>query len=100
MKVFDWLKAVDLIKKNNATCAEAGLKSDWYCSGGVIFKNGKIVPKDETYIYLASSGLTPQILINGKYFDCYIEDSESCDWHAKTYWPKEAIDKLNKEELK
>jgi len=42
-KVFDWDKAAQLMKENNATTAAAGLKGDWENTVGVILKEGEVV---------------------------------------------------------
>lgn len=92
-KVFDWLKAVSIIKQNNAREASAGLIEDWGDTSGLIFSSGEVVPKNQTYTYLASTWATPTIIVDGIEFDCYCMEDE-CNWNSKTYWPQEAIDRL------
>ena len=97
MKVFDWEKAAKLIKEKSASHAEAGLKEDWEWTAGDIFENGKPVPEDETYTFLASTWATPAIEIDGEECDCYKMESEVSDWNEKTYWPESAIKIINEE---
>lgn len=88
-KVFDWDKAAMIIKDKIPTKASAGLSEDWSYTGGTIFENGKIVPKDETYVYLASNWATPELEINGFMTECWKYKDET-DWDSDTYWPKSA----------
>ena len=90
LKVFDWDRAAELIKKCNAINAYAGLADDWEYTGGKILENGIPVPEEDTYVYLASTWATPEIEIDGRVFDCYKMQSETDNWDAKTYWPESA----------
>lgn len=63
--VFDWHKAAKLIKQMKPNIASAGLAGDWEYTGGEIYKNGRPVPKNETYTYLSSNWATPEINIDG-----------------------------------
>ena len=94
-KVFDWEKAAKLIKELGASEAEAGLSGDWEYTGGCIFQDGKPVPRDETYVYLASTWATPEIEIDGVVMDCFRMASETPGWDSDTYWPPEALAILN-----
>ena len=89
MMVFDWVKAAHLIKKRKPTIASAGLRNDWEYTGGEIWKDGKPVPKKETYIYLASTWAVPELDLDGEVVECYVMQGKRKKWHAKTYWPKE-----------
>lgn len=89
--VFDWEKAARLIKERNPREASAGLEGDWEWTGGDIFRDGKPVPRDETYTYLASIWATPQLSLDGDVIACYRMDSEVPNWGAETYWPEEAM---------
>lgn len=91
MKVFDWNKAATLIKERNATSASAGLAGDWGWTGGDILRDGKPVPADDTYTYLASTWATPQLDIDGEVIDCYVMESATDGWDAGTYWPSSAL---------
>ena len=101
LMVFDWNKAAMLIKKSGVDSASAGLNSDWEYTGGPIFSDGKPVPEDDTYVYLASTWATPAIEIGNKIYDCFIMESEVPEeWgdnYAKIYWPESAL-KIIKEE--
>lgn len=94
-KVFDWNKAVTLIKEHNATTAVAGLAEDWFWTAGLILENGNPVVKDCPY--LASIWATPVILLDEDEFgiECWCRKSES-DWNESTLWPREAIEQLSK----
>ena len=95
--VFDWNKAAEIIRDKNASYVEAGLCDDWEYTGGLIW-NEKIVPKEETYVYLASTWAIPQMEVDGITVDCYImEDDVPEEWgdnYAGIYWPQSAIDIL------
>ena len=97
LMVFDWDKAARLIKKRNPEHASAGLRSDWECTGGTIYENGKPVMDD--YTYLASTWAVPEIDIDGEVIDCYRMENEVPGWSAKTKWPKSALDILSSEEM-
>ena len=90
-KVFDWEKAAKLITERKATSASAGLSGDWEWTGGEILRDGKPVPKDKTYTYLASVWATPELEIDGETIDCYRMQSETPGWDGGTYWPPEAL---------
>ena len=91
-KVFDWHKAVRIIKKHNIKNASAGLAEDWDYTGGTILKNGNPIFDGDTYTYLSSVWATPVLLIEGTYdgIECWCWDDQ-CDWDAKTYWPRTAL---------
>lgn len=91
-RVFDWHKAARLIREKNAKTAGAGLQGDWEWTGGDIFADGKPVPEDDTYTYLASCWAIPELEIDGELVDCFLLDSENTfGWHEKTYWPESAL---------
>lgn len=101
LMVFDWNKAAQLIKKNKNAIIAAGLKGDEEHTKGIIWKCGKIVPKEETYCYLASTWAIPQIEINGEKEDCFIMKSNMpSEWIANSkdcaeiYFPQSALDIL------
>lgn len=98
LMVFDWDKAAKLINDTRTTEASAGLCSDWEWTGGVIFKDGKPVVDD--YTYLASMWATPGIEIEGKTYDCYIMETEArkkwkCENWAKLKWTESSLNILN-----
>ena len=92
--VFDWEKAARIIAECGAKNASAGLAGDWENTGGEILRDGKPVPEDETYTYLASTWARPELEVDGKRVDCYRMESATPGWHHGTYWPGEAMDIL------
>ena len=90
-KVFDWEKAANMIKERGVTYASAGLSEDWEWTGGIILQEGKPVPREDTYTYLASTWATPVLEIDGDMIDCYRMKSEVPGWDSGTYWPNEAM---------
>lgn len=93
-KVFDWKKAANLIKELNGQDASAGLIEDWEWTGGEIFRDGKIVPEEDTYVYLLSTWATPVVIIDDVEYDCYVMKSKT-KYDAETYWPEDAVKILN-----
>lgn len=91
LKVFDWEKAALIIKERGASVARAGLAGDWEYTGGDILRNGQPVPREETYVFLASTWATPELEIDGDIIDCYRMQSTTPGWDAETYWPDEAV---------
>ena len=91
LMVFDWEKAARLIKGKQPKVASAGLAEDWGYTGGEIWQDGKPTPKDDTYVYLASTWATPEIDLDGEREDCYKMQSETPNWDADTYFPDEAL---------
>lgn len=95
LMVFDWEKAAKIIKKRKAREASAGLRGDWGWTGGDILRDGKPVPQEETYTYLASTWATPELNIDGEIIPCYRMKSKTPGWDSGTYWPDEALKILN-----
>jgi len=91
LMVFDWEKAARIIKERGAKEASAGLRGDWNWTGGDIMKNGKPVPREDTYTYLASTWAVPELEIDGELIPCYKMQSKTPKWDSSTYWPDEAI---------
>ena len=91
MMVFDWNKAARLIKERNAKKAGAGLRDDWGWTGGKILENGKPVPKEDTYTYLASTWAVPELELGREVIPCYLMESETDEWDSGTYWPESAL---------
>lgn len=89
--VFDWEKAARLIVERNPTVASAGLAGDWDYTGGPIRKDGKPVPAENTYTYLASTWATPELDLDGDVIDCFRMQSEVPAWNSGTYWPEAAL---------
>lgn len=91
LMVFDWDKAAQLIAERRPNIASAGLAGDWEYTGGEIYRDGKIVPRDETYTYLASTWTTPQLDLDGDIIACYRLQDNSPDWDSDTYWPESSL---------
>ena len=87
MMVFDWDHAARIIREKNPVCASAGLRSDWECTGGTIYENGKINTDD--YTFLASTWAVPELDLDGERIPCYVMESQT-KWDAKTKWPASA----------
>ena len=91
MMVFDWDKAARLIKEQNAQNASAGLAADWEYTGGAILADGRLVPQDDTYVFLASTWAIPELQIDCEMVDCFKMQSETPGWDSETYWPESAL---------
>lgn len=94
LMVFDWDKAAYLIKELKPNNVSAGLRGDWEYTGGCIFSDGKPVPREDTYVYLASTWAIPEIEIDVSVFPCW-KYAEGTGWDADTYWPKSALSILD-----
>lgn len=98
-RVFDWNKAAQILHDrkfdNPVQKAGAGLSGDWEYTGGDIYCDGKPVPQDDTYVYLASSWATPELSVDGELIDCWIYENDSDGWGPHTYWPESAVAILN-----
>lgn len=92
-RVFDWLKAVELIKEYNAKDAIAGLSTDMFWTSGTILADGKIVT--DSYTYLSSDWATPVIVIDDVEYDCWKYQHEVQNWNSYTKWPPEAVELFN-----
>jgi len=90
-KVFDWDRAARRIVETGCKNASAGLANDWEWTGGEILRDGKPVPQDETYTFLASTWATPELSLDGDVEDCFIMRSKSDGWNSGTYWPESAL---------
>lgn len=90
-KVFDWIKAAEIIKEKKAMNAEAGLIEDWFWTGGSILHDGAFVLENDN-LYLSSLWATPVICIDGKFEECWVRESEAHGWGSGTIWPPEALD--------
>jgi hypothetical protein len=92
VKVFDWDEAATRIKAAGVQNASAGLSGDWEWTGGQIFADGKPVPAEDTYTYLASTWATPELAIgDGLPEACWKFKADTDGWDAGTYWPDSAL---------
>lgn len=89
--VFDWDKAARIIRDRKPAEARAGLSGDWEYTGGDIYRDGKPVPHEDTYVYLASTWATPQLEIDGDVESCYKMEEDTPGWDSHTYWPESAL---------
>lgn len=89
LMVFDWDKAAKMIKDSGAACASAGLSGDWEWTGGVIFRDGKVLNSE--YTFLASTWSKPEIEIDGVIHECFVMQSETDGWGSGTKWPESAL---------
>lgn len=96
LMVFDWDKAAELIVEHGARSASAGLSGDWEWTGGDILCDGSPVPKEDTYVYLASTWAPPELKIDGEIFECWRFEGDGVEWTADTYWPDSAREILKR----
>ena len=97
-KVFDWKKAVSLIKKHNIKTANAGLAEDMEWTSDCILRDGRPITGDGVQIYLSSNWATP-ILVDhktGEEFECW-EFQKNSKYDSGTVWPEDALVLLNGE---
>lgn len=97
-KVFDWDKAVRVIKENGYKNCGAGLGQDFEWTAGMILVDG--VPYLEDYTYLSSNWATPQLIVYSskddglfsyeEVIDCYIMSDETT-YGASTQFPEHLI---------
>jgi hypothetical protein len=99
-KVFDWIKAAQLIRERQSETASAGLSQDWEYTGGSIFANGQPVPREETYTYLSSNWAIPELNLDGEVISCWKFEDDTPGWNAGTYWPPEALEELKGEPIR
>lgn len=90
LMVFDWDKAAELIRERKRKVASAGLSGDWEYTGGEIWRDGKPVPREDTYTYLASTWATPQLDLDDEIIDCFRMEDAAPGWDSGTYWPESA----------
>ena len=95
--VFDWDKAVEIIKEKNIKNAGAGLDGDFEYTAGMILENGK--PYTSDYTYLASTWATPQLIIYDAHgdieeaIDCFVMQSQT-KYGSGTQFPEHLISKF------
>lgn len=97
-KVFDWIKAVELINElhKSGDTIRAGLMEDWACTSGILIHSNKPLEEKSSTMHLSSSWATPILDIEGEEFECWIrhgDDPNSFD--QGTFWPKVALDILD-----
>lgn len=97
-RVFDWDKAARIIRERGAMSASAGLIEDWGHTGGAILRDGKPIPKEDTYTYLSSNWATPVLEIDGEEIPCWRYERDTDEWNAETFWPESALKILTETE--
>lgn len=96
LMVFDWDACARYIREHRPSTVEAGLSGDWGNTGGPIYRDGKPVPEDDTYTYLASLWAEPKMIVDDREdVTCFRPQSEVPDWGSGTYWPESALAILN-----
>lgn len=96
-KVFDWIKAAQIIRDRKPTEAVAGLSADMEWTAGTIYRDGKPVPSDESPTYLSSTWATPVLVLDdGEEIPCFLPKPDAPGWDSDTSWPPEAIAELTK----
>lgn len=112
-RVFDWQKAAEMIKERKPKEAVAFLKEQRRMTGGVIWRKGKPVYNENTY--LLSDWDIPMIDMDGQIEECWrVHDITTVPdemghrwypeeqhvaytknyWNAFTKWPDSALDIL------
>ena len=94
INVFNFSKAVQIIKTNKIHNASFGLDGDWKDSNDICLKNGQAVTDHDAY--LNSTWAIPTLIDNdtGKEYPCYtVEDKDT--FVTRLNWNEEEIDKLN-----
>jgi hypothetical protein len=89
-RVFDWVKAAEIIKERQPTEASAGLAEDLGWTSGPIWVDGKPVKREDTYVYLSSNWAVPVLIIDGHEIECWKYEKDTPEWNSGTYWPPEA----------
>lgn len=95
LRVFDWDRAAQRIAETRPEVASAGLGEDWEWTGGEIYRDGDIIPRSETYTYLASNWAIPELDMDGEVEPCWKYADETPGWDHDTYWPETALATLN-----
>ena len=88
-RVFDWVKAAQILKESGAKNAIAGLSSDMEWTSDDILVNGKIPDKGDCF--LSSNWATPVLIIDDSYdeIECWKYEDE-CNYDSDTFWPEDA----------
>lgn len=81
-RVFDWDKALKILKEKKAKHAWAGLANDMEYTAGRILVEGK--PVTDSYTYLASTWATPVIVITENKDDGYLDSDMIECWVYNT----------------
>jgi hypothetical protein len=89
LRVFDWDRAAQLIRKRKPNKAYAGLGLDWEYTGGLIFSQGE--PVKNSYTYLSSNWAIPELDMDNEIIECWKYENETDGWDSDTKWPESAL---------
>ena len=89
LMVFDWDKAARILAARNPDEALAGLQDDYEYTAGVIWRNGR--PVRNEYTYLASTWAHPMLIIDDEEIECWRYKGEVPEWGSGTKWPQSAL---------
>ena len=96
-KVFDWVKAANIIKENPNKNWNAGLSCDLEWTGGRIWDADKKNIDNNSYTFLSSNWAIPVIYDDsGLEIECYVKATET-EYGEETRYPKEFMDILFKD---
>lgn len=89
LMIFDWDRAAKRITEEHPKSAWAGLSGDWEWTGGEIYRDGKPIKSEGTF--LASTWAMPELEMDGNVEPCYRMESEAPGWNSDTKWPESAL---------
>lgn len=93
LMVFDWNKAAEIIRDTQPKEAFAGLDSDFEYTAGYIWRDGKPVKDD--YTYLASVWAEPLLVADNVVYKCWKFFDDTPGWGSATKWPDSALEIIN-----
>jgi hypothetical protein len=96
MRAFDWEQAARILAERRPAEAVAGLQSDLSWTGGTIWRDGK--PVTDEYTYLASLWAVPVLVIGDEEIPCW-RYADECGYDMDTKWPDMALAILEVEEV-
>lgn len=98
-KVFDWQRAVQILKENKIQNAWAGMEEDWEDTFAQILEDGKPVIEglNSHNLYLVSIHATPVLTTDSLgIIECYRKgDQVSKEWIKESTWPEVALAAFN-----
>lgn len=96
LMVFDWDKAAHILAERNPDEAFAGLRYDYEYTAGIIWRKGR--PVRNEYTYLASTWAHQMLIIGDEEIECWRYKGEVPEWGSETKWPKSALRIVGKEQ--
>ena len=96
-KVFDWHKAIKIIKKHKIKNCSAGLLEDENTIGVILIENK---PQTKNFHYLQSYWATPILkdMDTGKNYECWTYENET-NFNAKSDWTEKLIKEFDNYEI-